>query len=79
MLEALKRCQPQDYFEAALDVLAEDGTLRLRTTDVTASFCMEIDTPTDLAAALTHFRGHEETSRAALAIPVQGGNTHQLI
>ena len=58
VVEALGHCRPGDYFEAALDALAEDGSLQLRTTDVTASFCMEIDTPSDLAAALTYFSGH---------------------
>ena len=59
VLGALGNCRPTDYFEAAMDALAGDGSLCLRTVDVTASFCMEIDTPTDLAAALTYFDGHQ--------------------
>jgi len=62
---ALDAAAPQDYFEAAMQLCIDGGTIRFTTVDAGDAYCREVDEPEDLEAVRRHFHDNPPHGRTA--------------
>jgi len=59
LMDALRECRDQDYFERGVEILIENGEL-FRPLNIGERFCIEVDFPDDLEEARRYFRENRE-------------------
>ena len=51
LIEKLRACEPEDYFERGIEMMIESPGLEVRAADVSGVVCIEVDFESDLATA----------------------------